>query len=625
MSTKAEVLLGSAIAFREGEARKFPLPSSFQTPKDAIQEMASVLIHEGMEAMKEPLEGRPENTYLHPVDIETEEPGIVEGEEDGKDKILRRDHSSVPLPFYSGRKTKATRAHPKKGGEELIDTYEGVEEKVSTTLQAAKKAADKEASRARKRAEGKAGSAERKEEAKREREKEGSGEKRERLRKEKEKREERKKKRMEKEGVEGENGVEKGEREVEKKKEERAKKKLVEPICEGDESQRSIFPPLLKKRRKGEEKYFSHPLPHHRHLTALLTRSNPSDAVLPALTKGESVPGVEIISGPPGTGKTRELVERMKIVSEEKRILACAPTNVGVANLYMRCVQEGMGEVASLCIPKDRVPPGTVWMSNDPKRRVVCTTVSSRSGPVLDKEEFENVFLDEAGQCMEAWAWTLMRGEVTYFLMAGDVKQLPSLSSKSGEALLHNRSLMERLLINHSYENHTLLTVQNRMAPSLLSFPNEAYYSGELTTGEWAPKEGRVEFHILPAGKEEGDGTSFRNRDEAFLIPSLLPLDEDTVIISPYASQCRLILSLKTGIEVHTVDSFQGREADTVVLSLVRDGSKGIGFWEDERRSVVALTRAKRRLIVIASNVEEGWSNYKECKMAGWLRKECTS
>ena len=76
------------------------------------------------------------------------------------------------------------------------------------------------------------------------------------------------------------------------------------------------------------------------------------------------------------------------------------------------------------------------------------------------------------------------------------------------------------------------------------------------------------------------------------------------VVITPYAAQVQLLLSRKAGVEVHTVDSFQGREADVVVLSVVRDGSGGPGFWQDARRWTVALTRARRKLVVVATGVD---------------------
>ena len=78
----------------------------------------------------------------------------------------------------------------------------------------------------------------------------------------------------------------------------------------------------------------------------------------------------------------------------------------------------------------------------------------------------------------------------------------------------------------------------------------------------------------------------------------------DVVIISPYQGQARQLLSLGSDIEIHTVDSFQGREADIVILTMVRTDS--CGFWSDPRRMCVALTRAKHSLIIVGSCDE--WS-----------------
>jgi len=81
-------------------------------------------------------------------------------------------------------------------------------------------------------------------------------------------------------------------------------------------------------------------------------------------------------------------------------------------------------------------------------------------------------------------------------------------------------------------------------------------------------------------------------------------------IITPYAQQAALLrrafsqalgYEYHQSIEVNTVDSFQGREANIVIFSCVRAaGSKGIGFLSDVRRMNVALTRAKHFLFVIA-------------------------
>ena len=73
-------------------------------------------------------------------------------------------------------------------------------------------------------------------------------------------------------------------------------------------------------------------------------------------------------------------------------------------------------------------------------------------------------------------------------------------------------------------------------------------------------------------------------------------------VITPYAAQVRLLRSRLPipGLEIDSVDGFQGREKEAVVISLVRSNSQGeIGFLGDIRRMNVALTRARRKLLVV--------------------------
>ena len=174
--------------------------------------------------------------------------------------------------------------------------------------------------------------------------------------------------------------------------------------------------------------------------------------------------------------------------------------------------------------------------------------------------------------------------------------QLSAVVSQSGEMLYHQRSMMERLL-RLSYPS-VKLNVQNRMAPEILALVNDALYNGKLECGPFAPKSGAVLF-VDSDGTETCISKSYKNDGEAEKASTFA--EDGAVFISPYKAQCQLLLSKKTGCPVHTVDSFQGREADIVILSTVRDGSSGIGFWEDMRRVVVALTRARRKLVIVGS------------------------
>lgn len=75
--------------------------------------------------------------------------------------------------------------------------------------------------------------------------------------------------------------------------------------------------------------------------------------------------------------------------------------------------------------------------------------------------------------------------------------------------------------------------------------------------------------------------------------------EEEIGIITPYDDQVDLISSM-TGVEVNSVDGFQGREREVIIISMVRSNSEGnIGFLRDLRRLNVSLTRARRKLIII--------------------------
>ena len=125
------------------------------------------------------------------------------------------------------------------------------------------------------------------------------------------------------------------------------------------------------------------------------------------------------------------------------------------------------------------------------------------------------------------------------------------------------------------------------------------------------------------SGHETQDefGKSRSNIDEAALTMSILDSlvaagdlsPEDVGIISPYAAQIRLLKNLAeessnpdfyAGVEMQSVDGFQGREKEVIIMSTVRSNPTGeLGFLKDARRLNVAITRAKRGLILIGNPV----------------------
>ena len=192
--------------------------------------------------------------------------------------------------------------------------------------------------------------------------------------------------------------------------------------------------------------------------------------------------------------------------------------------------------------------------------------------------------LDEAAQVTEACVWGLLRPEVHCLYMSGDPDQLPALVSQAGEELQYGRSMMRRL-IDIGVEPE-LLNVQRRMHPDIVEYPNRKFYGGKLLTEySGSPFDAKALEYIRVEGQEKAVGTSFTNPEEVTVVQKIVSeLQEeikDIVVICPYAAQLNLLkkMFISRSVLVHTVDSFQGREADAVVLSTVRSG-KNIGFLE---------------------------------------------
>ncbi len=161
--------------------------------------------------------------------------------------------------------------------------------------------------------------------------------------------------------------------------------------------------------------------------------------------------------------------------------------------------------------------------------------------------------------------------------------------------------------------------VQYRMHPQILSFPNETFYAGKvqsakglkeqpLPSGFSWPDESHVAVVNVADGKERRDSasSSLFNKDEAktcYRIAKRLKSVACVAVITFYRAQVdelRRRCQKLTNVTIDTVDAFQGKEADVVIISTVRSGGK-VGFLSEARRINVALTRAKTGLILVGS------------------------
>jgi superfamily I DNA and/or RNA helicase len=415
---------------------------------------------------------------------------------------------------------------------------------------------------------------------------------------------------------------------------------------------------------------------------------------------------VALVHGPPGTGKTRTLVEVIRqIVARGERVLATGASNAAVDNLAARLAAHGV-RLVRLGHPA-RIDPAveahTVdarveasgeralvdqWLEEaralrrkmekqwargqltGAERRelqkqardllrdarqylervqraiveaapVVCATAAGADASWLRDQRFDWVVLDEATQSPDPMSLVaLLRAPRA--VLAGDPCQLPpTVLSAQAERGGLGTTLFERLAKRWP-QWVALLRVQYRMHMNLMAFPNASLYGGALLA---APEVAHQQLEELPgvladplrpgplvlvdtAGKgwdderPEGDPSTRNPRAAARAAAEVRRILSRGVpaahvaLISPYDAQVRLYRELlgperAQGLEVGTVDGFQGREKEVVVVDLVRSNGEGeLGFLRDTRRMNVAITRAKRLLVVVADSATIGAHPY---------------
>jgi hypothetical protein len=345
---------------------------------------------------------------------------------------------------------------------------------------------------------------------------------------------------------------------------------------------------------------------HDRLLEGLRQVDPLNERVEAALACGRATDAVTLYDGPPGTGKTERLIADVKGVVAEQgdcRIALIHPSNAGCVALYTRMHLAGLS--CSLMVPPHRLPPDAPKFArrDDSSAQIVVCTPAGRRGLRLTLQRFTHLFVDEAGQLPEMVTWALLDGAVRGVHLYGDVRQLPGVLSQRAMTLGLQRSLMERLTAN-GYPT-SAGRVQHRMRSPVAAFPSRRFYNGALRTSEQIeatrPPLSVTPYAFVPvAGTETRVGTSYANEAEAEavrrLVRELQPCGQ-VVVLVPYLAQAQLLKALP--VSVMTVDAFQGREADVVVLSLVR--TEALGFWSDERRLNVALTRARDVMRVVGA------------------------
>ena len=270
--------------------------------------------------------------------------------------------------------------------------------------------------------------------------------------------------------------------------------------------------------------------------------------------------------------------------------------------------------------------------------QVICCTPVTSTHRGLTKKKFDTLFFDEASQALEPLVWIPLI-KCKRLILSGDHFQLPpvvkSMEAKKGglDITLLDRCIKFTAAV-------VLLNRQYRMSNAIMGFSNKYFYNNELIADESAAQNRLVndeestlyksiEF-IDTAGcsfdeLQNPETLSYSNPKEGEILYTHLQQllleykDHDSSpsldigIISPYKQQMEWLRENKEAFEfdetklnslsVKTIDGFQGEERDVIYISLVRSNeNQEIGFLSDLRRMNVAITRAKKKLVVIGDS-----------------------
>ena len=260
---------------------------------------------------------------------------------------------------------------------------------------------------------------------------------------------------------------------------------------------------------------------------------------------------------------------------------------------------------------------------------IILTTCTGSLDYSLKDIIFDLVIIDEACQCLETSCWIpLTKGKKC--ILAGDPFQLPPTILNKNIKKKLEITLFERLYKKFKNEISRMLTIQYRMNEEIMNWSSNEFYEGKLIAHN-SVKEillidienvKEIDETLTPlfmidtgnCGIQENDvqeNESKFNLEEIKLVEKHIEkliksgIHESLIaVITPYSAQVHYLksslLEKYEFMEIGTVDGFQGREKDVVIISMVRSNTNGdVGFLSDKRRTNVAITRAKRHVCII--------------------------
>jgi ATP-dependent RNA/DNA helicase IGHMBP2 len=274
--------------------------------------------------------------------------------------------------------------------------------------------------------------------------------------------------------------------------------------------------------------------------------------------------------------------------------------------------------------------------------QVICCTPVTSTHRALARKRFNTLFFDEASQALEPMVWIPLI-KCSRLILSGDHFQLPpvvkSMEAKKGGL---DVTLLDKCI--ELKDSTVLLNRQYRMNKVIMGFSNNYFYGNELSADDSVADHTLVndDESYLSQSLEFIDtaGCSFDEIQNPETLSYCNPKEADVMfrhlqqlltdyaafenhahisigVISPYKEQREYLKDNighyelnKTGLaslSIKTIDGFQGEERDVIYISLVRSNDiHEIGFLSDLRRMNVAITRAKKKLVVIGDSATIG-------------------
>jgi hypothetical protein len=343
-------------------------------------------------------------------------------------------------------------------------------------------------------------------------------------------------------------------------------------------------------------------------------------------------PVFHLIWGPPGTGKTRVVAEIIAAIRSRDEtpggVLLGAFTNTALDTMLLSLLDRDpdaeflrigrsldspeltarLGSRAASCFSEDMAASsaGAVRLRRRMDRMPVVAATAHRASthPYLRSRTFGLTLVDEAAQLTEPLSLGLVM-RAKRFVLIGDDFQLPPVvrAQRLGVSMFER---LKQTAERESGERLSLLNVQYRMHPQIMDVSNRLFYRGRLSSGvtseDRCPPFGSPLAFVRVDTPSEGRTNAAEAEAVRAIVDSLVDsiAPESIGVISPFRAQVvvlRRVLA-DTGVVADTVERFQGGERDVIVVSLVR--CRGSEFVFDDRRFNVAITRARRKLILVA-------------------------